>query len=203
MKFKRGYTREDGMVFWAYRKNTKNNEYWVSKELFQKKFLASHLNTIACRQRNPNMNKESCMRWTSKNRERTRENAKKWNRLNKEKRKIACQKRLKNNPVYLISCRIRTLLAMSLSKNGYTKKSKTYSILGCSFESLKNHFEIQFQDGMNWENHGRYGWHIDHIIPVSSAKTENEVIKLNHYKNLQPLWAEENLKKSNKVFLSK
>jgi len=187
------------MVFWAYRKNTKNNEYWVSKELFEKKFLASHLSSIACRKRNPNMNKEVCMRWASKNRERTRENAKKWNSLNKEKRKSAHKKRMENNPIYMLGCKIRTLIATSFANNNYTKNSKTYSILGCSFECLKNHLEMQFKEGMSWENHGRYGWHIDHIIPISSAKTEEEILKLNHYTNLQPLWALENLKKSGKI----
>lgn len=52
---------------------------------------------------------------------------------------------------------------------------------------------------MNWDNRGLYGWHIDHIIPLSSAKTEEEVYKLCHYTNLQPLWAKENLSKGNKI----
>jgi hypothetical protein len=50
---------------------------------------------------------------------------------------------------------------------------------------------------MSWDNHGE--WHIDHIIPLSSAKNENDVYTLCHYTNLQPLWAEENLRKSNKI----
>jgi hypothetical protein len=52
---------------------------------------------------------------------------------------------------------------------------------------------------MTWENYGLYGWHIDHIIPLASANTEDELLKLFHYTNLQPLWAEENLLKSNKI----
>ena len=61
------------------------------------------------------------------------------------------------------------------------------------------HLEKQFAIGMSWEN--RSEWHIDHIIPLSSAKTEDEVYKLCHYTNLQPLWAEDNLKKSNKFII--
>ena len=52
---------------------------------------------------------------------------------------------------------------------------------------------------MSWETHSLYGWHIDHIIPLSSAKTEEEIYQLCHYTNLQPLWAEDNLKKGDKL----
>jgi hypothetical protein len=66
-------------------------------------------------------------------------------------------------------------------------------------QEAKLHIEKQFKPGMNWLNHSLHGWHIDHIIPMASATTEEEVIKLNHYTNLQPLWASENIKKSNKM----
>ena len=79
-----------------------------------------------------------------------------------------------------------------------TKKNKTFDIVGCSPESLKEHLEKQFTNGMTWDN--RSEWHIDHIIPLSSAKTEEELYKLCHYSNLQPLWAGDNLSKGNKVF---
>jgi hypothetical protein len=78
-----------------------------------------------------------------------------------------------------------------------TKRNKTFNIVGCSPQFLKEHLENQFIDGMDWDNRGE--WHIDHIIPLSSAKTEDELYKLCHYTNLQPLWAEDNLKKSNKI----
>ena len=80
-----------------------------------------------------------------------------------------------------------------------SKKNKTFEIVGCSPQFLKEHLEKQFVDGMTWEN--RSEWHIDHKIPLSSAKTEEELYKLCHYTNLQPLWAEENLKKSNKIIV--
>jgi hypothetical protein len=53
---------------------------------------------------------------------------------------------------------------------------------------------------MCWENYGKYGWHIDHIVPLSSAKTEEEIYKLCHYTNLQPLWSTDNLSKGCKLF---
>lgn len=88
---------------------------------------------------------------------------------------------------------------MRNSVNRYLKyrSQKTFDIVGCSPEFLKEHLESQFIDGMGWDN--RVEWHIDHIIPLSSAKTEDDLYRLCHYTNLQPLWAEDNLKKSNKI----
>lgn len=81
--------------------------------------------------------------------------------------------------------------------SSYSKKSLTHEILGCSYSEFKTHIESQFIDGMSWDN--RSEWHIDHKIPVSSAKTEEELIALNHYSNLQPLWALDNMKKGAKM----
>ena len=72
-------------------------------------------------------------------------------------------------------------------------------MIGCSPQFLKEHLEKQFKDGMNWENYGLYGWHIDHIIPLSSAQNEDDIYKLCHYTNLQPLWAKDNLSKGNRI----
>jgi hypothetical protein len=52
---------------------------------------------------------------------------------------------------------------------------------------------------MSWDNHGKNGWHIDHKFPLAKASSESEIYKLNHYTNLQPLWEEENLRKSDKI----
>jgi hypothetical protein len=82
---------------------------------------------------------------------------------------------------------------------GKNKSKSTKDLVGCSWEELKMHLETQFKSGMSWDNYGLKGWHIDHIIPLSSAITEAELIKLSHYSNLQPLWAKENLTKSNKI----
>jgi hypothetical protein len=89
------------------------------------------------------------------------------------------------------------LIYHSIKRQGYKKNSKTQSILGCSYEEFKLFIESKFQEGMSWVNKGM--WHLDHIIPISSAKDEEEVYKLNHYKNFQPLWEIDNLLKSNKI----
>ena len=72
-------------------------------------------------------------------------------------------------------------------------------MVGMSSIEFKANLEKQFKDGMSWENYGYRGWHIDHIIPISSANNEEELIKLCHYTNLQPLWAVDNFKKGSKI----
>jgi hypothetical protein len=83
---------------------------------------------------------------------------------------------------------------------GKSKSKHTIELLGCSVEELKIHLEKKFTKGMGWKNYGLYGWHIDHIKPCSSFDlTDPEQQKLCfHYSNLQPLWAKDNIKKSNK-----
>jgi L-arabinose isomerase len=86
-----------------------------------------------------------------------------------------------------------------MKQKGYKKNSRTFQIVGCSPQDLRLYLEKLFKEGMTWENHGE--WHIDHIIPISKAKTEEEIYKLNHYTNLQPLWKRENLCKGSKIII--
>ena len=90
---------------------------------------------------------------------------------------------------------------MFLKSNDFklSKSGSTFNLVGCSPQKLKERIETQFKEGMSWENYGLHTWHIDHIIPLSSANTEEEVYKLCKYTNLQPLWCEENYKKGKKI----
>ena len=93
---------------------------------------------------------------------------------------------------------LRSLTYQSFKNKGLRKNKRTENILGCSFEFMKEYIENKFENWMTWENQGRYngefnyGWDIDHIIPLSSAKTEEELIQLCHYLNLQPLCSKVN-----------
>lgn len=114
------------------------------------------------------------------------------------------KKRMASDPYYKLVSNVRSLISVAIAKRshglGY-KNKKTEEILGCSFEDLYTYLENKFQEGMTWENYG-YGddkWNIDHIIPMSTASTPDEALKLNHYTNLQPLWQKDNFKKHNKV----
>lgn len=123
-----------------------------------------------------------------------------WQKNNKDKRKEITRRWLDKNrkdPIFIASSRARNAVRNAIYRMGYTKKSATESILGCSFDVFKRHIEMQFEKGMTWEN--RSLWHIDHIIPVCAARTEEDVFMLNNYTNLRPIWAEENRKKSGKA----
>lgn len=127
--------------------------------------------------------------------------------LNKDKINERERNRLKNDILYKLKKSIRTSIGKGFRVNGYTKKSKTHEILGCSFEEFKLYLESKFDDWMNWNNKGlyngtpEYGWDIDHIIPASNATTEIDLIQLNHYTNLQPLCSYYNrdIKKNNLI----
>jgi len=112
---------------------------------------------------------------------------------------ITRYKKIKSSEIDLMKHTIRGLILNSIKKQGWSKKTKTHLILGCSYDEFKIYIESKFQEGMNWFNHGIDGWHYDHIIPISSAQNEEEVYKLNHYTNFQPLWWYDNLKKSDKI----
>jgi len=93
--------------------------------------------------------------------------------------------------------RMRQVVRKSIKRGGFTKRSKTYDILGDEWIFVKNYIENLFVDGMTWDNYGE--WEIDHIIPISSGKTEEDVIRLCHYTNLQPLWKKDNRLKGDKI----
>lgn len=105
--------------------------------------------------------------------------------------------RMNNDPLYRAKMDARNIIRKALNEGGYIKKSRTYEILGCSYIEFKNHLESNFTEGMNWNN--RSEWQIDHIIPLSFAISEEEILKLNHYTNLRPLWAIDNLLKFNNI----
>lgn len=146
-------------------------------------------------------NPEIYQSYYNKNKEFILEYKKFWSKKNhqkiKEQKREYIKNRNKNDFIFNLRNRMRSTVYSYLKKLEITKNNKTFDIVGCSPIFLKEHLEKQFVDGMSWEN--RKDWHIDHIIPLSSAKTEEELYKLCHYTNLQPLWAEDNLKKSNKI----
>jgi hypothetical protein len=90
----------------------------------------------------------------------------------------------------IVSNQVRNALKSNKSKH-------SIEYLDCTIEEFKEHIKNQFEEGMNWDNHGE--WHIDHIIPIKYQNpTLEEVIERLHWKNTQPLWASENIAKGNR-----
>ena len=108
-------------------------------------------------------------------------------------------KKYKTDLFFSLSSKIRSRVNIFLKLNNITKRNKTFDIVGCSPKYLKEYLEQKFTEGMSWELMGKF-IHVDHIIPLSSAKTEEEIYKLCHYTNLQPLWAKDNMSKGSKIF---
>ena len=104
----------------------------------------------------------------------------------------------KTNPIFRLKNNMRSRLIQFLKSNNLHKDNQTFDIVGCSPEFLKEYLEKQFTEGMSWDLVGNH-IHIDHIIPLSSSNNKDEIYKLCHYTNLQPLWSKDNLKKSNKI----
>lgn len=126
---------------------------------------------------------------------------------NKHREKVRLNKRESEQLRRSVDLLYNLKYSISSSINQYlntSKTTKTLDIIGCSIEEFKDRIESKFLPWMNWKNRGRYTgnyeetWQLDHIIPISSAKNDEEVYALSHWSNFQPLCSKKNLQKSNK-----
>ena len=187
-----------------YRDNNKNKVREINKAWYENNKDESNKVSYKWKLNNIEKVRESNRKSNKKhyynNREKCIQYSKDYYKNNKEKireRKRIWEKNKRNSdPLYKLKCNIRTMIYKSLKKNNFSKKSKSYEILGCSFNEFKIYIESKFEPWMNWNNYGNWNgqpkeinvaWDIDHIIPLDTATTEQEIIKLNHYSNLQPL----------------
>lgn len=119
------------------------------------------------------------------------------NERKKERRREIEKNKMSTDPFFAFKKKLRNNIRKAILSRNYSKNSNAAKILGASWNEIYSYFESKFQPGMTWENHGE--WHIDHVIPLASAKSQEELLKLNHYTNLQPLWGNENLLKGDKL----
>lgn len=140
----------------------------------------------AYRQRNQCLYREYYQKYYSKNAERIKLNVKR-----------ARYRRLQSDIEFRLLSNYRTRIYKALK--GIEKPARTEELIGCTIEELKAHLEKQFRPGMSWNNYGE--WHVDHIRPCSSfdLTDEAQARECFHYTNLQPLWAHENIAKSDKA----
>lgn len=146
--------------------------------------------------------KERTKKYREDNKEKIKELNKAWK--NTHKAEVNEYKRNyyysnKNNLLYSFEIRTRHLIQRAFKRKGYKKTSRTQEILGCDYETFIKHLLQTFKDNYGYEWDSIEKVHIDHIIPLATAKTEEEVLKLNNYKNLQLLKESDNLHKSNKL----
>lgn len=171
--------------------NESRKEYYQANKEYFKKYREEWYQT------NKEKLKERYKEYRQANKERKKEIDKKYRQDNKERINEYRRNRKQTDPLFKMRCNLASRTSKVFKRQGYRKTSKTQEMLGVDWEVCKAHIERQFTKGMNWDNQGE--WHIDHIIPLASANNEVELKKLCHYTNLQPLWAEENLSKSDKI----
>ncbi len=193
-----------GYVSWckSCRKVVRLMDYYVcggkereSNSAERKQYRKDNKSKISIRRRshyikNKEKNNEQSRLYSKNNRDRI-------NELSRKRQK----ERKKTDPLYKLQCNIRCRVLEAFKSKEWTKSNKTQSLLGAEKYIVSAHMERQFKKGMNWSNHGNgHGkWNIDHKIPLSIAKTKEELRELCHYTNLQPLWWIDNLKKKDKI----
>jgi hypothetical protein len=176
--------------------------YWVSKCSLDKQ------RETARKKHSENRDSDNAVSrlWHSKNKDWVAERKRKKALDNPEReaeirRKYRLRKK-ESDPLYSLRSSVRTYMNDSFSRNGWSKTSNTHDIIGCSFDFLKEHIESRFKYGMHWGNKGLYSdvgprkWNVDHIIPLSLAKTDSDLFRLWHWTNLRPMWADKNKDKS-------
>lgn len=171
-----------------FRKHSKNGYEWSCKKCATERSRIYRLNNLE-------KDKEFKHNYYINNIEKAKESSKKSRQKpNYYKNKYLAEK---NNPFSYKKTLLRKRISAAFNMKGWRKNTIAENVLGCSYQEAIDHISNQLKEGMSWDNKSE--WHIDHVIPLALATTEEELIKLCHYTNLQPLWAEDNLKKGCKI----
>jgi hypothetical protein len=141
--------------------------------------------------------RETARAWKANNKERVESLRRARHKENPEKRRAYQRSRLQSDPGFRLRRNLQNRIWMTVVKGG--KSASTLELLGCTIPELRAHLESQFRPGMTWENYGPV-WHIDHRRPCASfdlldPAQQRECFR---YTNLQPLFAEENIRKGDK-----
>ncbi len=213
---------ETGMVFWqawrkAYGKN-RIHDLWLPREVYEARMARLLATKQVYYRQNKARLREAKKAWEDRNRERVRERHRAWSqhpdnrarcnaaslawkKKNPDAFRLAAQRRrrFKRRTDFLHRLKLlcRSRVAYAIKWIGGKKNNRTMEIVGCSPEFLREFLREKFTDGMTFDNHGL--WEIDHKIPLASAKTEQDLLALCHFTNLQPLWRTDNQKKGAKI----
>jgi hypothetical protein len=178
-------------------------EFYNNKDRFDGKRpeckVCSNKQSTLYNQKNKEKVNKIKQKYVDNNKEKVKQSKKEWFNKNPNYQKEWAYKNYTSDDIYKLKEIVRARLRVYFTCKNMYKKSKTFEIIGCTPLELKKHIENLFCDGMSWDN--KSDWHIDHKIPLSYAKSEEELYKLSNYSNLQPLWAIENLRKKDKIKL--
>ena len=187
--------------FFNKRSNTKDGLAYECRECSKKRGKKYYINNeekIKKYQKEYYINNENFIKnRTKKYRELNIDKIKLYENIRREGRKEYLNNYFKQRREIDILFRLSSNLRNRTRKFLKNKSKPSKDIIGIEVDELKKYIESKFITGMTWDNYG--DWHIDHIVPLSSAKNEDELIMLCHYTNLQPLYAKDNIIKSNKL----
>ena len=197
-EFNKDKCRSDGLSCWCKTCQKNKNKNWYSDNTEQRiinsrKYYKENRGYCLSRQK----------QYAEEHKETISIRQKQWREKNKDillKKKLAHRKnRLKTDINYHIKENLSSRMRMAIKNN--FKSGGTLDLIGCTIPELKEHLQNQFTEEMSWENYGKGGWHVDHIIPCSVFDLTDPVEQKQcfHYTNLQPLWWKDNLTKSDKV----
>ncbi len=202
-RFHHGQSRKDGFKFWGY---AEGREYWITPSHF-----ADLTRRLLQRKKqkyweNPEKARADVKKYRANRSQAAIEKTRTYDRLRNRKpaRRIqirAWTKQYKlRNPSFALSCRLRVRIANALARHaaGAKKAAPLEKLLGCPWGAFMQHLEKQFAPGMSWKN--RHLWHVDHIKPCCTfdLTSKDEQLRCFNYRNLRPLWASENIRKSGK-----
>jgi hypothetical protein len=170
-------------------------------KLYHDEWRSLHKNEIKnyC-ENNKHKLREYSKEWRSKNYDRATEYDKEYGRTHRKEKREYKKRKYYNDENYKIEQISRSRIVSALKRKSTQKQYYLFELIGCTIDELKKHIESQFKPGMTWKNWNHKTWHVDHIKPIASfdlTKPEEQK-KAFHFSNLQPLWAEENLKKGAK-----
>lgn len=222
--FTKSNSLKDGLSCWC--KECCHNSYVQNKDKrakWQKEYNSKNKERIAKRkaeyrlknkdkksaydkehyQKNKERKIEYQKQYTEKNKDLVYERNKKYNNAHKEevsKYKVGYEKeRRKSDQLYKFKGQIRHLIWLSFQRKNFKKKNLVSEILGCTEEEAQKHLYKTFFDNYGYEYDGKEDVHIDHIVPLATAETEDDVKRLCHYTNLQLLKPKDNMQKSDKI----
>lgn len=182
---------------------TKNNKEKLSKrqkELRQKNKDIINKKTRERYNKNKEIMRQKRREYYLQNRDRLIIRDRLRSKKDKTKKRVCerLKQRKQQDPAYKILCNLKRRIVSVIRNN--TKADTSKKLLGCTKEEFMKYIESKFTDGMNWDNYGYYGWHIDHIRPCSSFDMSDpeQQKQCFHYTNLQPLWMRDNLLKGDK-----